>query len=77
MDYYINKVEQEIETYKTLINSTVKEDGYGLERRSAIVWDILEYWLKGYIEDSLYKELYNSWQEVVHKVYNNKKLCIC
>lgn len=77
MEYYINKVKQEIEAYKTLINSTVKEDGYGLERRSAAVWDILEHWLKGYIDQEQYNNLYNNWHSVVKQVYQNKNLCIC
>lgn len=42
MEYYINKVRQETEAYKPLITSTKVEDGYGLERRSAVVWDTLK-----------------------------------
>ena len=77
MDCYVNQVLDAIEEYKKLIDSKNPKDGYGLEKKSALIWDTLEYMLKGYIDTKLYKALEKEWVEVLEKVYSNKNLCIC
>lgn len=77
MEIYIEMVEDAIKEYEKLIDETDDTKGYGLELRTAMVWDGLTDCLKNYIDKDIYLDLEKRWHEVVVKVYDNKNLCIC
>lgn len=77
MKIYIKIVKDAIEEYEKISKSTVSEEGYGIEEKTALIWDTLTDILQGNIEDEVYNNLVKSWKEVLEKVYNNKNICIC
>lgn len=77
MEEYIGIVEKAIKEYEMLIDEKDATKGYGLELKSAMIWDTLTDCLKNYIDKDIYLDLEKRWQEVLNKVYDNKNLCIC